>query len=141
MHPLLAKDEFLYQAKQDILCRRESVNCAHISGPIEAMYPIADQCRIELVGCACKDASGSALWEYVVTMPIMLVTDGGAQRASLHMPAHMETPFSEEKMRYGCQLQCNCDVYLRSAQITGAAQYAITYDARIALYALEMRPD
>ena len=78
-------------------------------------------------------------WVYDLTVPVMVVGRDAAQRAEVHLSAALCTPFSEEKMRFGCQLQCSCDLYPRCAVEMGAGLYRLTYDARISLYSTALR--
>lgn len=112
MHPQLQCEPTLYRSHQEILLRSEIVSCPRLRGPVEGMYPIWDQCRAVLRGQE-GSAEDPALrrWVYDLTVPVMVVGRDAAQRAEVHLSAALCTPFSEEKMRFGCQLQCSCDLY------------------------------
>lgn len=140
MHPQLQCEPTLYRSHQEILLRSEIVSCPRLRGPVEGMYPIWDQCRAVLRGQE-GSAEDPALrrWVYDLTVPVMVVGRDAAQRAEVHLSAALCTPFSEEKMRFGCQLQCSCDLYPRCAVEMDAGLYRLTYDARISLYSTALR--
>ena len=140
MHPQLQCEPTLYRSHQEILLRSEIVSCPRLRGPVEGMYPIWDQCRAVLRGQE-GSAEDPALrrWVYDLTVPVMVVGRDAAQRAEVHLSAALCTPFSEEKMRFGCQLQCSCDLYPRCAVEMGAGLYRLTNDARISLYSTALR--
>ena len=140
MHPQLQCEPTLYRSHQEILLRSEIVSCPRLRGPVEGMYPIWDQCRASLRGQE-GSAEDPALrrWVYDLTVPVRVVGRDAAQRAEVHLSAALCTPFSEEKMRFGCQLQCSCDLYPRCAVEMGAGLYRLTYDARISLYSTALR--
>ena len=73
-------------------------------------------------------------WQYEVVMPLMLIGQDRAERTEMHLPAELVTPLSEETMRFGCQLSCECDLFPRCAVETAPGVYRIAFDARIALY-------
>ena len=141
MHPDLQRAQTLYRSHQEILCKSEVIRCSNLTGAIDGMYPLLNQCRVVLRGQEGTDHGDPTLrrWIYDVTMPMMLVGKEGAQRSNVHLMATLYTPFSEEKMRYGCQLQCDCDVYPRCASELEPGVYRLTYDAHVSLYSTQLR--
>lgn len=130
-----------YSSHREVLCGSEQLDLPALSGKIESLYAMTNQCRVTLAGQDGVSLDDPTLnrWVYRITMPVMLVAQNAARRAEIHLTASLFTPFTEEKMRYGCQLQCDCDVYPRHAAEISAGRYRITYDARIALYATLLR--
>lgn len=131
----------LYLSHQNVVCRSEVLSLTMLSGKMQSMYAIPTQCRIELIGQDGISPDDPMLrrWVYSVTMPLMLISETRAQRSEVHFNAELFTPLSEEKMRFGCQLQCDCDVYPRCASELSPGVYRVTYDARISLYSTLLR--
>ena len=130
-----------YRAHQDIVCRSQVLAVEGLSGCVRSMYAIPDQCRVELAGQdgAHPDDPDILRWVYRITMPIMLLTDARAARSQVTCTAVLCTPFSEEKMRFGCQLHCDCDVFTLSACELSPGLYRVTYDAYVSLYSMLLR--
>lgn len=141
MHPQLLCQEVLYRSHQDVLCKGEILRCKRLTGPLHGMYPILDQCHVALLGQDGQDARDPEMrrWVYDVTMPVMLVGGACAERCEVHLKADLYTPYPEEKMRYGCQLQCDCDVYPRCAAELEPGVYRLVFDAHISLYSMQLR--
>ena len=139
MQPCAARS--LYLSHQDVVCRSEVLSLEMLSGKMQSMYAIPTQCRIELIGQDGTSPDDPTLrrWVYSVTMPLMLISETRAQRGEVHLGAELLTPFSEEKMRFGCQLQCDCDVYPRCASELSPGVYRVTYDAHVSLYSTLLR--
>ena len=124
-----------YHTHTDATMCFETVSLPALCGAITAMYPIYDQCRIELAGCSGTDGTGRYLWLYRMTMPVMFLTDRCAQRADLHYTCQLATPFTEDKMRMGCMLQADCSVVPHAACEVSDGMYRIASDAHISLFA------
>ncbi len=133
MHPQLYCRPVSYRARQQVLLRSEVLSCPGLTGPVEGLYPIYDQCRVTLRGCQGEAEEGLRRYVYDLVVPLMLVGQARAQRAEAHLSAEMRTPFSEEKMRFGSVLVCDCDLYPRCACEVGPGLYRVTYDARVEL--------
>ena len=133
MHPQLYCRPVSYRARQQVLLRSEVLSCPGLTGPVEGLYPIYDQCRVTLRGCQGEEEEGLRRYVYDLVVPLMLVGQARAQRAEAHLSAEMRTPFSEEKMRFGSVLVCDCDLYPRCACEVGPGLYRVTYDARVEL--------
>ena len=123
-----------YHTHQEILMRTQCVSLPSLSGSIIGIYPIDDQCRIELCGLAGYDEHHTPVWQYRVTMPIMCLTELAAARAEISFNVALSAPFNEEKLRYGCLLQADCRVCPHSAAQIEPGTYRLTYDAHISLY-------
>lgn len=130
-----------YRSHQDIVCRSQVLAVEGLSGCVRSMYAIPDQCRVELAGQdgAHPESPDITRWVYRITMPIMLLTDARAARSQVTFTAVLCTPFSEEKMRFGCQLHCDCDVFPLSACELSPGLYRVTYDAHVSLYSMLLR--
>ena len=121
-----------YRSYHEIICRSQQISARSLSGPLINLYPLKNQCRISLIGSASPAVQNATRWQY---------PDGGffelfvcAERTEMHLPAELVTPLSEETMRFGCQLSCECDLFPRCAVETAPGVYRIAFDARIALY-------
>ena len=130
-----------FRSHQDIVCRSQVLSIEGLTGCVRSMYAIPDQCRVELAGQdgAHPESPDITRWVYRITMPIMLLTDARAARSQVTFTATLCTPFSEEKMRFGSQLHCECDVYPFRACELSPGLYRITYDAHISLYSMLLR--
>lgn len=141
MHPHLLHPEILYRSHQDVLCKNETVFCNNLKGELHGMYPILDQCHIALSGQSGTSPNDPTLnrWTYDVIIPVMLVGSSCAQRTEVHLRAELFTPYPEEKMRYGCQLHCDCDMFVRAAVEIAPNTYRLTFDAHISLFSTQLR--
>ena len=113
----------------------ETVNLPALCGGITAMYPIYDQCLVQLCGCEGMDEQGQYVWLYRITMPVMFLTDRCAQRADLHYTCRLPTPLSESAMHAACMLQADCSVTPHTACELSLGVYRIASDAHISLFA------
>ena len=123
-----------YRSYHEIICRSQQISARSLSGPLINLYPLKNQCRISLIGSASPAEQNTTRWQYEVVMPLMLIGQDRAERTEMHLPAELVTPLSEETMRFGCQLSCECDLFPRCAVETAPGVYRIAFDARIALY-------
>ncbi len=125
-----------YRSHQDIVCCSQVLSIEGLTGCVRSMYALTDQCRVELAGQdgAHPESPEIIRWVYRITMPIMLLTDTRAARSQVSFDAVLGTPFSEEKMRFGCQLNCECDVFPLQACELSPGVYRVTYDAHVSLY-------
>ena len=124
----------LYRAYLHLTDQRRRMPCPGLTGPVQKAYPLLNQCRVTFAGALGPDCKRGMKWQYLVKVPVMLLSETSAVCVELCFYPILSTPLTEETMRFSGGLHVDVDVKNLSAEPTEGGEYELRFSARISLY-------
>ena len=134
MTPSRSLPSTLYHARLHLSDQRRLLPCPGLQGQVRKAYPLLSQCHVQLVGSLGPDGEERTRWQYLLSVPVMLLCENSASCVSLGLYPELSTPLPEETMRFSGNLHLDVSLPELSASLAGPELYELRCSARVSMY-------